>query len=240
MDCWSLKSAIAGNLYCILDRYYTYNERYFKTSFFIKIIIPTTLVFLTGYYFTPAPLAELKAIPVFIMHMFTGILRHSVLLPILMFSCIFVALIFRPLSHNHLLPTGRFDHFRRTILKPVSVMIWLALIVLLTMALKDIMPDFKLGKWYFAYQPHGFSIILWLLIIIPIIDTFMYYFEKPCNAFTMILLLAIIFALSFYIFITVNPTHKYTSMALAILLANGFFFDRLARHWFRKDITMFI
>ena len=227
----SLKRSIAGGLYCMLDRYYTFNERYFRTSLSIKIIVPTLILFLAGY----SPSADDFGG----RHVFEIIRLFCLSIP-----CLVVGSSLIPAPHNQLLPIGRSDHFKKSFLswliKPLTIIVWLSLILLFSRMLENHMPDLTLPDYHLRYHSLKPYLILWTLVIIPVADTFMYYFENPCSVITMILVVLILLFLSLFSLFTVNAEYRAISMTLSILLANGFLIDRLARYWFKKDIVSFI
>lgn len=227
---FGIKRSVAAGIYCILDRYCTLNERFFLSSSLIKFIIPTLLLFLSGYI-TSAVMVRTEAFS-----------RNIIILIILSIPCFLIIEIFSPVFHNQLLPEGRSKHFCSSIfiwlIKSLIILAWISLVILSAWGLRKYMPEFTWAGIDFEYNIPNFTIILWLLVLIPVMDLFMYYFEKPCNVLTMIFFLAILLGLSLFNSFTINPAYSFISMVLAILLANGFFIERLARHWLKKDIDL--
>ena len=227
----NIRRSIAGRLYCMLERYYAFNERYFRTSLSIKIILTTLLLFFTGYQLTPGNFGGVPASDI------THVL-------ILVIPCIAIHSIFTPVSHNQLLPIGRHDQFWSSIivwlLQPILAILWIFILIILSWILGNHIPGITLAGFYFTYHSLELSLILWPLVIIPVLNTFWYYFENLRNAIVMILLLLILFALSLFSLLTTHFEYRIILIALSILLANGFFINRLSRYWFRKDLMLFI
>ncbi|MBN1905388.1 MAG: hypothetical protein JW927_09845 [Deltaproteobacteria bacterium] len=112
------------------------------------------------------------------------------------------------------------------------------MVILIAKVFKDYIPGFTIAGVSFNYTAPGFSMILWALVIIPVMDIFMFNFEKPCSFMTMLIFLAVLLALSLYCVFGVNPFYASSAMALAIVISNGFFIERLWRYWFKKDIEL--
>ncbi|MFC1838999.1 hypothetical protein ACFL1N_05410 [Thermodesulfobacteriota bacterium] len=227
----NISRSIAGRLYSMLDRYYTLNERYFRTSFLIKIIITTLLIFSTGYYLTPGNFGGVPA-------------SDITTLLILVILCMMVCSVLTPVSHNHLLPKGRSDQFLSSIIvwliHPMAAIIWTLVIIILSWVMGNHMPDFTLAGFHFKYHPLESSLIIWPLVIVPVLDTFWYCTENLLSVIIMILFIAILITLSIFSLLTVHIEYRIILIAISILLANGFFINRLRRYWFRKDIVLFI
>ena len=224
----NIKRSVVAGLYCILDRYCTLNGRFLRSSSLIKFLIPTILLILSGYIDSD----EITGIEAFYRHFITCLIFST--------PCFLVVGTLNPVLHNHLFPEGRFNHFCKSMIiwlaKPLIVIIWTSLVILVAWCLKELMPGFTLAGIYFQYNVPVLSLIVWQLVLILVMDIFGYYFENPCSLITMVLFVAILLVLYLFSFFTDNQIHRFISMVLAILLANGFFMERLARHWFRKDI----
>ena len=226
----SISRSIAGRLYCMLDLYCILNKRYFGTSLLIGILLATLLLFFTGYHtddFGGVPASDIASILVLIIPCF---LVHSIYIPV---------------PHNHLLPLGRSDQFWSSLIvwliHPMIAIIWTLIIIFLSWIAGHYMPDFTLaGFYYFTYYPLESSLILWVLVIIPVLDTSSHYLENIYGVLKMILLILILFSLALFSILTAHVEYRLISIALSILLANGFFIHRLMRYWFKKDIVLFV
>jgi hypothetical protein len=228
----NIRRSITGRLYCMLERHYAFNERYFRTSLSIKIILTTLLLFFTGYQLTPGNFGGVPASDI------THVL-------ILVIPCIAVHSIFTPVSHTQLLPIGRYNQFWSSVIvwliQPIIAILWVFIIIILSWILENHMPGITLaGFSYFTYHPLALSLILWPLVIIPVLNTFWYYVVNLRSAIVMILLSLILFALSLFSLLTAHIEFRIILIDLSILLANSFFINRLARYWFRKDLVLFI
>jgi hypothetical protein len=227
----NISRSIAGRLYSILDRYYTLNECYFRTSFSIKIIFITLLIFSSGYYLTPGNFGGVPASDI----------TQQLILVIL---CLMVCSILTPAPHNHLLPKGRSDHFLSSIIvwliHPIIAIIWTMAIIIVSWILGNHMPDFTLAGFHFKYHPLEMSLIICPLIIVPALNTFWYCTENLLSVIIMILFITILITLSIFSLLMVHIEYSIILIAISILLANGFFIYRLRRYWFKKDIVLFI
>ena len=102
------------------------------------------------------------------------------------------------------------------------------------------MPLIDLGGLEFQYSTPDFSIIVWALITAPVFDLFMFYFEKPCSAIIMIIYFVSLTAMAFYSLLNSGTASGYFALVLMVIITNGFFIERLARHTLKKDIQHFI
>ena len=228
----NINRSIVGRLYCMLDRHYTINERYFGISFFIGILLATLLLFFTGYHLTPENFEEVPASDI-----------ASIL--VLIVPCFVVHSIFIPVPHNQLLPTGRSDQFWSSLIvwliHPMIAIIWSLIIIFLSWLVGNHMPDFTLaGFYYFTYHPLESSLILWVLVIIPVFDTSLHYLEDRYGLIKMFLLILMPISLALFILLTAHTEYRLISIVLLITLANGFFINRLMHYWFKKDLVLFI
>ncbi len=233
----SMRRSVMAKLYCMIDRYYTVNEKYLKirlTSFVMTLFI----ICITGYNSYPGIFDKTHGF----ISSFLIKLNFFMIFPALLSPCFIVVMLLNPIKINHLFPEGRSEHFCSSLiiwlLKPVIVVAWMAVGILIAKVLKDYIPDFTLAGVSFNYVGPDFSLILWALILIPVINTFMYYDEKPCSFITMLVFLAVLLALSLYSIFAVNQFYASTAMALAIVISNGFFIERLWRYWIKKDIVL--
>lgn len=237
---FSIKRFITAEIYSMMDRYYALNERFFKTALFIKITILSLLLLITGYQL---PFTGINDFAARGAHFIFVMLNHCILIPTFICMSTLVSSIFRPVNHTQLFPEGRSRRFRSSIsiwlLKQTIIVGWVFLVILSAQVFQNIIPGFMLDGIDLQFSVPAFSIIFWPLVIVPVFDLFMYYFEKPCSTLTMVLFVAIMMALSLLSLFTFNPIHRFISMALALLLANGFFIERLARYWFKKDLELF-
>ncbi len=235
----SINKSIIARIYSVLDRYYTINKKYLSIRLTIYIIIISIFLCLTGYQISPMGYEKSHE---FMIFYFTKIIPLFCILIVLLFPCSFIVLALNPEKNNHLFPEGRSEHFCSSLiiclLKPVIVVAWMSLAILTANAIKDYIPGFTLAEISFNYVGPDFSLILWALIIIPAMNIFIYYDEKPCSLITLLVFLAVLLALSLYSIFGLNPFYASIAMALAIVISNGFFIDRLWRYWFKKDIEL--
>ena len=235
-----IKSA-GAKLYGIMDRYHTYNKGRtilaLPAAFFILSLMPL----LTGYRFEFF-ITNYAAEP--ILNFFTAIINYTVLMTLMFIFCAMVSSALRPFSHNQLFPEGRRQRFCSTLIpwliKQSVIAVWIFIIILSGRFLKEIMPVIDFGVPEFQYTAPGISLVLWALFIASVFEVFMFYFKKPCSVFTMIIYLASILALSFCSMLYADTVAGYLSLSMAVLISNGFFIERLAKHILKKDIESFI
>ncbi len=235
-----IKSA-AGKLYCVLDRYLTINKRQTAPVLLFKLIILSALPLLTGYQVNLFDVSYAAAeIANFLKAMLNMII---IFMAMLMFS-ITISTVLRPFNHNQLFPEGRLQRFCSTIIpwliKQSVIASWVFLIIFSSHFFAGIMPVIDFSNLELQYNVPDFSVVLYTLVIVPVFDLFMFYYEKPCSVIAMIIYLLSLAVLSFYSLLNAGTAAGHLALILAVLISNGFFIERLAVHTLKKDINFFL
>jgi hypothetical protein len=221
--------AIIAKEYCTLEKFFTMSGWYSWIIILVSFYLITGSLLMGGYAFITGDRVK------------PDFLFGYLFLPLgLFFLCKMVVSVFTPVYHNLLLPVRLADQFKNYIIllliQMVIAMIWTVLIVVLSRIIKSNMPQGLMDNSGFIYKPLELSILLWPLVIIPVINAFTYFYEQPFITFSLLLFIAVILFLSLYSIFGVDPFYASASIALAIVISNGFFLLRLWRYWFKKDI----
>jgi hypothetical protein len=235
----TLIKSIGTRFFYKIVQYYICNNHNPTILIAGMLIISSIIILLGGYHAIPVTYDKTGVSFTIFLGMFAP----------LMFPClgilllyIFVGLFLNPEKNNHLFPEGRSEHFCSSLiiwlLKPVTIVAWVTLVILIAKVFKYYIPDFTLAGVSFKYIAPGFSMILWVLVITPVMDLFMFNIEKPRSVITALIFLPVLLVLSLFSIFGVNPFYASFAMVLAIVISNGFFIERLWRYWFKKDIEL--
>ncbi len=222
---------IISKEYCTLDKFFTLTGWYSWIIILTGLYLITAILLLSGY----APFSDEPERNLFFI-------KHVLLHVGIFFLCYMVVSEFIPVYHNLLLPVGRQGQFRSTLfiflIQIAIAILWLFVVIAISWLIKGNIQPESYNNSGFIYNPLGFPLLLWPLVIIPTLDIFIYYNEKPCSIITMLVFLAVLMALSLYSILGLNPFYASISMALAIVISNGFYIGRLYSYWFKKDIEL--
>jgi hypothetical protein len=222
---------IIAKEYCALDKFFTLTGWYSWIVILTGIIIITAVLLLSGY--SPFPVDQEG------MHF---LLKYALLPTGIFFVCYKVVSGFIPVYHNILLPFGRHRQFRSNLylflIQIALAVLWFLVVILISWLIKSKTLAPSVNNSGFTYDTLGLSVLIWPIVFIPALDIFMYYFNILCSCIRMLIFLAVLLALSLYSIFGVDPFYASSTIALAIVISNGFFIERLWRYWFKKDIEL--
>jgi hypothetical protein len=220
---FSIYHSLMGKLYYTFSRYYVLN----LGEAVLKIFFAAFIMFLSGYFGDNS------------MQKYYDIIISPVP-PLCLFPmCLLLSSIFAPSSNNLLLPEGRSRRCRVALLlwlfKYLTVVMLGSMVIIVSLIIKDYMPEIELNGYHLIYSYPPIYTILWALVIMPVIDFMFGYVEVPGRLLTMILLASLLFIFSFLAFTINNIAVHIILTVIMIVFTNGLFISLLTRYWFRQD-----
>ena len=234
-SCLSIRKAILGHLYLMLEKTWTaINVNGSKKFLIFFVLLLTIIQFLAGYRTASHEVLE-KLLPL-IQYISVLILSMP------------ASIIFTPDNHEILLPTGRRKIFKANYIiwftRTLPAMIWAIFAVAVSFFLDIFMPDLTLFGYAFSYYPLDVYTVFVPLFIIPASDFCIGqmlpgagYFKKPAAFFTRIVFAVAMYLLVLSFILTDTTENRIFTLSLMILISNTVFILWMYKHWFRSDVV---